>query len=1491
MDPGLQELIAGGGPDEEVSVIVRLHPGAPPPPELRLVARFGEIATGRAARGALAAIHAHPSVASLKAPRVYAGEACGCGARNPFADRPPPGEPGLSEADPAPVDSDTRRPDGLAETGRGVVVAVIDWGIDFAHPDFRNPDGGTRLIGLWDQRADGVPAPYGYGRIHRRGEIDRALRSADPFAALGYRPSEAPQPSHGTHVLGIAAGNGRAGGPQGVAPEADLIFVHLGPGVGDLGNSIDLLEAIDFVIRTADGRPVALNMSIGRHAGPHDGTLLVERAIDWLIVNRPGTVVVQSTGNYYARNVHMEGRLREGHAERLPFELPRSDAHPATVEIWYKGGDRFVARAVAPDGGAVTAALGANAVVRDRDGAELARLYHRGADPNNGDNLIALVLRPMAPAGRWAIEIRGVDVADGRWHAWIERNAGCPACQAVFAPGVASPLATTGSICNAMRTIAVGAYDAHDPDQPMARFSSTGPTRDGRRKPLLVAPGVRILSVRSRQSALEPPGYVRMSGTSMAAPHVTGTVALMLEAAGAQPVAAIRNALFASLTAPPAPLADEIERWGYGILDIAAAVAAARRLRDGPVVPARAPRQVQEMAVMESDESETPETASVGPPVTDDERRWTKGRRHSLPTPEQRVLAQFSEAELREMLDLPPRPPVAVSQRESGEADAPTAEPVAPASTPAAAPEPPMPEPSTYDVTPGFEPAPEPASAPAAAPEPPMPPMPLAPPVDPKALLNVAVNPQAPSTQIVGFPGTRLVAPLLAGDVILRGTRKRRARMVTRPGMHRANTIKRRAGRPREGGFYAEVIGEDGYERIAGPDGLLLPDVLIVRSRDGAGLGETDPPVVPRPTIRQGSRGPAVTEAQTRLNTVHAGRVASGAPGLDRCPLATDGVFGANTRAATVAFQRTAFPGQPGEWDGVIGPRSWAALIAASGSGVSQITLPTRCPGLPREQVIDHFEFGSAEVLPRHQPQIIGIARCIMESQSTATPVRHLRLIGHTDPVGSAGENLALGTRRAEAIRREILAAIARMTGRPAPASLVIDVESRGETEPLADAAESRRVQVLSDFAFVVPVPPRPRPATAATVEFVLDDDGDHRVDGSSPVATALMFGLWDNAYDAARAVRNDAAEASNFVGADRRRFYIRVTDRGATGSTVTARWRTLTAGGGDDDAPASQNVTLTETAAGSKVFVSRALMLVTDDTDADQPTHSGLTAGPDAGVRNRGQSNHRLRRADLTGSVRADYTAAAGGTVSVTLPVFRRTPDRRRRITLRVVRLGLTMTPARQAQIDDQFLHANRRWAQTGLRIDAGAAVDLALPAGARDAAGNYIGFLDTPEERLVLDLLLPTTPDNTVTVCFCTLPRPRSDGRRTFNAYAGVTQTQEALLGGRFFIFQHIDLNADLETLAHELHHVLFNRFDSAQALQFFTFNTFAPSGPLPNVSTYRRIQTLFTPDPDNDAANANTFNWMRRVRTTRLPTPPDDPAIGAADTTTGNTSVGTF
>jgi subtilisin family serine protease len=810
MDPALQELIAEGEPDDEVAVVVRLHHGARAPAALRLIAEFGVVATARARRSLLRALHADPAIASLKAPRDYARELetiHGAGE----ADGPPDAAP-----------DDIRRPPDLPETGRGTVVCVIDWSLDYAHPDFRNADGSTRLLGLWDQRGPAAPANrYGYGRIHAPAAIDRALGTSDPFTTLGYTPAAN---AHGTHVLGIAAGNGRAGGPQGIAPEAGLIFVHLGSGGGDLGNSIELLEGIDFAVRTAGARPLVINLSLGRHAGPHDGSLLIERAIDWLLMNRPGTAVVQSAGNYYSRDVHMAGRISEARTAQLPFRMTRRDAVPVSVEIWYNGADEFTARMRGPGGASASAALGHNAPVRLADGREVGFLYHRIADPNNGDNLINLFLRREAAAGVWEIEIEGVDVVDGRWHAWIERNAACRPCQAQFRHDLAEPQSTTGSICNALRTIAVGAYDGHDPAHPLPPFSSVGPTRDGRRKPLLAAPGVRVLSVRSRSDPAATPGYLRMSGTSMAAPHVTGTIALMLQAAGPQRVTALRRTLFATLATP----GGDDPRWGYGQLDVTAAVARARTL---PAPVATPPR--------------------------------------------------------------PPAPPLEAIDVSEHIVDAAA-------------------RPARDDLAPAVEP--------------------------PLAMLRRALDPDDRSISVVAWQGQRLAGELRRGDMLLRHgpTRAPRIATIADP-VPLAAAALRRLGVVTEGplpGRYVRVIEHsvegpvDFARRITGPDGLMLHDSVILRHAGDAADESALAPPDTHPMIRRGSSGPAVAEAQAKLNRVHAKRVAAMQSPIDRCPLAVDAIFGANTAAATLSFQHVAFPGQPGEWDGVIGPRTWAMLDA-----------------------------------------------------------------------------------------------------------------------------------------------------------------------------------------------------------------------------------------------------------------------------------------------------------------------------------------------------------------------------------------------------------------------------------------------------------------------------------------------------------------------------------------------------------------------------------
>jgi hypothetical protein len=533
VDPKLWQLLEAGDANDEIATIIRLADPAVRPPGIRIIAQFGAIATCRLKRGAIIETRTDKATFSLKAPIILI----------PEQEIVPPewSQPSAEML----FEADDRRPHNAQETGRGIVVGVVDWGCDFAHPDFRNPDGTTRLLALWDQQAHpDPPAPnrYGYGRIHTPEKIDRALTTEDPYATLGYHPADSDpgRGAHGTHCLSIAAGNGRGGGPIGVAPEADLVFVHLATwgrdGLARLGDSVTLLEAVDFIARIAGSRPWVINLSMGRHAGEHDGLSPVEQGLDAAVTAAPGRMICHSTGNYYDRRIHSAVQLRPGEEYTLDVVTQPAAVIPHEIDIWYPGRDRLIVEVWSPDGAAsARVPIGQRATLRI-DGRQVGAVHHRAHDPNNNDHHIDIFIYPGAPAGIWQIKLIGEDVVDGRIHAWIERDAACRHCQPYFDLQDVVPLTTTGTICNGFHTIAVGAYNSHTPERELAPFSSSGPTRDGRPKPDCIAPGVTILAARSapRQPRSDAPLLTPMSGTSMAAPHVTGTIALMFEARSGQ---------------------------------------------------------------------------------------------------------------------------------------------------------------------------------------------------------------------------------------------------------------------------------------------------------------------------------------------------------------------------------------------------------------------------------------------------------------------------------------------------------------------------------------------------------------------------------------------------------------------------------------------------------------------------------------------------------------------------------------------------------------------------------------------------------------------------------------------------------------------------------------------------------------------------------------------------------------------------------------------
>jgi subtilisin family serine protease len=581
LDPALEELLRNdAGRDEEVEAIIRLDRPDAEVVGARIVARFGSVATCRIRADAVPGVRRSRPVLSLKASRTVGEER-----------EVAPGTAGNGRAD-------ERRPPELSLTGAGVLVGFCDWGCDPDHPNFKHPDGSTRLEALWDQRgprSTGAPRPYGYGRVYGRREIDAALRTGDPYAALGYHPADADRNetgTHGCHVMDIAAGNGADGGPVGIAPEATLCFVHLADrgtgGLANLGDSARLLEACHFIAHTAGDRPWVINLSLGRCGGPHDDTLPVELALDHLLSAAPNRCICQSAGNYFDKCTHASGRLESGQVRSLTFRTQEGDLTPNELEVWYSGEDEFRVMLESPTGvRSQWIALGSQAELLQGE-RPVGRIYHRDCDPGNRANHLDLFLDPWAPAGPWILTLHALKASDGVFHAWLERDEACLECQASFDPSDADSLCTTGTIANGRLPLVVGAHDGHSAAREPAPFSSAGYTRDGRPKPELTAPGTNEPAARSapRGSRRSPGGETVKSGTSMATPQVTGAAALCLQGAPRPLWAEEIRALLLSTAQRATPGPTPSPRSGWGRLDIAEAVGAISALeRTGGTQP------------------------------------------------------------------------------------------------------------------------------------------------------------------------------------------------------------------------------------------------------------------------------------------------------------------------------------------------------------------------------------------------------------------------------------------------------------------------------------------------------------------------------------------------------------------------------------------------------------------------------------------------------------------------------------------------------------------------------------------------------------------------------------------------------------------------------------------------------------------------------------------------------------------------------------------
>ncbi len=502
--------------------------------------------------------------------------------------------------------------------GKNVLVITIDTGIDWQHEDFINDNDGTsRILYIWDQTITGsgtTPGDFPYGREYTQSDINDEIDGTRTYLVDSYDYD-----AHGTHVMGIMAGDGSSTGDAinyppytyvGMAPQANIIAVKTN------FYESGILDAIQYAFDKALdlNMPAVINLSLGNHFRAHDGTSLFEQAIN--NASDYGRIIVVSAGNEgtdaeHGQYFHAEVNITTGVSQMLTFDVPEYTPNSGggndfvDIVIWYQGQDNINIELISPSGFSLDVNTGMSTIHSRSEGRILIDNAETGPDAQNGDNCCRITIwdyysdRPPG-SGQWKINLFGNAIMEsGHADAWIaltqlgDTTASFSTAQAsveelISIPGTAEEVITVAA--HSTRT----SWVDNDGDiqsihgaklNDLAFFSSPGPTRDdpgfiaGRQKPDISAPGFGVISAYSSRASYiyndyrnEDGQHLMLWGTSMAAPHVAGAVALMLDKNPTLASQEIKSILTSNTRTDVYTGPVPNYNWGFGKLDVYEAI-------------------------------------------------------------------------------------------------------------------------------------------------------------------------------------------------------------------------------------------------------------------------------------------------------------------------------------------------------------------------------------------------------------------------------------------------------------------------------------------------------------------------------------------------------------------------------------------------------------------------------------------------------------------------------------------------------------------------------------------------------------------------------------------------------------------------------------------------------------------------------------------------------------------------------------------------------